>query len=494
MAFLIGTDPGLRQTRTPTTDNLTDGVDFTANSSTTITLSQDPGNENHTDISFDGLEQHRNTYTVSGTTVTFDAVIPTGVVNIQATYTVTVASLTVPDGSVTTSKIVDGAITAAKLAANAVPLDTGALTSQGTITTGTFTPDSANGTNQSIINGGAFTLAPQTSNGVITLFVTNNASAGAIDTSAFGRVVGDSLTTVDADDFVFTIVQSTGGAKLNVEALSIAYGAATGGTVTTDGNFKVHTFNSSGTLTFSKSPTSGVQYLVLAGGGGGGGYRGGGGGAGGYRTGTGFAVTETSYAITVGAGSAGAAYNTQTPNGSDSTFSTITSAGGGGAAGGTASASGSPGGSGAGSADSIGGATGGAATPPGQGFAGGTGGSGSPHIAGGGGGASEVGGDAISAGLGTAGSGGDGLFSSITGSSIQRGGGGGGGVHTPPGTVGLGGAGGGGAGALTGNGNAGTVNLGGGGGGASYTSSYTSQYGGAAGSGTVIVRYPFQAA
>ena len=115
MAFLIGTDPGLRQTRTPSTDNFTHGVGFTANSSTTIVLSQDPGNENHLDINFDGIEQHRNTYTVSGTTVTFDAVIPTGVVNIQATYAVTVASLTVPDSSVSTAKIVDASVTTSKI-------------------------------------------------------------------------------------------------------------------------------------------------------------------------------------------------------------------------------------------------------------------------------------------------------------------------------------------------------------------------------------------
>ena len=115
MAFLIGTDPGLRQTRTPSTDNFTHGVGFTANSSTTIVLSQDPGNENHLDINFDGIEQHRDTYTVSGTTVTFDAVIPTGVVNIQATYAVTVASLTVPDSSVSTAKIVDASVTTSKI-------------------------------------------------------------------------------------------------------------------------------------------------------------------------------------------------------------------------------------------------------------------------------------------------------------------------------------------------------------------------------------------
>ena len=434
-------------------------------------------------------------FNISGTAITFTSAPPIGTDNIVVTYT-KAAQLGVPnDASVSSIKIQDGAITASKLAANAVPPDTGALASQGTKTTGTFTLDSANGTNQSIINGGAFTLAPQTANGVITLFVTNNASAGVINTSAFTRVTGDDLNTINARDFMLTIINSSSGAKLTIESLSLAYGVATGGTITTDGNFKVHTFNSSGTLTFSSAPTNGVEYLVLAGGGGGGGYRGGGGGAGGYRTATGFAVAQTSYAITVGAGSAGAAQNTQTPNGSDSIFATIISAGGGGGAGGGASAFGSPGGSGAGSADQSGGATGGAATPPGQGFAGGRGTTGSPnHSAGGGGGASEVGGDGVTTGSGIAGSGGDGLFSSITGSSIQRGGGGGGGVHTPPGTVGSGGAGGGGAAVLSGNGNAGTVNLGGGGGAASYTTNYASECGGAGGSGTVIVRYQFQAA
>jgi hypothetical protein len=81
-----------------------------------------------------------------------------------------------------------------------------------------------------------------------------------------------------------------------------------------------------------------VDYLVVAGGGGAGGSSGisggGGGGAGGYRTGTGFAVTAgTTYTVTVGGGGAGSpAVPSQTNgvSGSNSVFSTITSAGGGG--------------------------------------------------------------------------------------------------------------------------------------------------------------------
>ena len=66
----------------------------------------------------------------------------------------------------------------------------------------------------------------------------------------------------------------------NLEALNgeefagVTYTAATGGTVTTDGNYKVHVFNSSGTLTIS-AVGSDITYLVIGGGGGGGGAYGG---------------------------------------------------------------------------------------------------------------------------------------------------------------------------------------------------------------------------
>ena len=116
-AFLNGTDPGLRQTRTPTRQILTNGSGFTANSSTTITLTNDCGTEDHLEISFDGIVQHHSTYTYSsaGNTVTFNAVIPAGVAEIEASFVVTVSSITVPDGSVSTSKIVDSNVTTSKI-------------------------------------------------------------------------------------------------------------------------------------------------------------------------------------------------------------------------------------------------------------------------------------------------------------------------------------------------------------------------------------------
>ena len=86
---------------------------------------------------------------------------------------------------------------------------------------------------------------------------------------------------------------------------------ATGGTITEDGNFRVHTFTSPGTFTIISNPDDrDVDILVVAGGGAGGdsnapsgSARGGGGGAGGFRYWQGRLVPAGSYPIVVGAGS-----------------------------------------------------------------------------------------------------------------------------------------------------------------------------------------------
>ena len=60
--------------------------------------------------------------------------------------------------------------------------------------------------------------------------------------------------------------------------------AASGGSVQTSGDYKIHTFTSSGTFSVSQAGTDPVDFLVVAGGGAGGPDAGGGGGGGGYRT------------------------------------------------------------------------------------------------------------------------------------------------------------------------------------------------------------------
>jgi hypothetical protein len=89
----------------------------------------------------------------------------------------------------------------------------------GTKSSGTFTPDEADGNLQYAVNGGAHTLAPPTNNCTLIVQYTNNASAGAITTSGFTVVDGDSLDTTDGNDFFCFIVKHNGFSSLTVKAL-----------------------------------------------------------------------------------------------------------------------------------------------------------------------------------------------------------------------------------------------------------------------------------
>ena len=315
---------------------------------------------------------------------------------------------------------------------------------------------------------------------------------------------------------------STGAAQAN-NITSPTFIVATGGTIHTCGDYKTHVFTGPGTFTVSSvgnpAGSNSVEYLVVAGGGGGGKTASGGGGAGGVRqnypspTTAGLPVTATGYPITVGAGGVGTC---STPGnggpGSNTVFSTITSAGGGGGAsgsgpgaGGTAQPGGS-GGGGAGGTSNSGPAPGGVGnTPPvspPQGFPGGTTNvpAGPPIYGGSGGGGAGAAGSAGSTTV--SGNGGDGIpmsplfFSGAapsygtTGPAPGRyfgGGGGGSGDNANPGA--FGGAGGGGRGGIyyVQAPGCGVVNTGGGSGGADFSCT-----GRNAGSGIVIIRYKYQ--
>ena len=290
---------------------------------------------------------------------------------------------------------------------------------------------------------------------------------------------------------------------------------ATGGNISYVNSKIVHQFTSSGTFTITDSSLTSVDYLVVAGGGGGGSNAAGGGGAGGFRTGTSFPVNPSpgSYSITVGSGgggnriySPGRLTVARGSNGSNSVFSTITSAGGGGGgsrnhSGGTdpSYSPGNPGGSGGGaSADAPSSAYGNGNDPPVTPSQGNRGGGGSgAHHGGGGGGAGENGKDSPQ-GEGNR-TGGNGLASSLSGVSVTyAGGGGSGGAYGSPAPLGGSGGGGNGAGNPGGYrggdslGGYGDANTGGGGGGASNGSSSPPgvSEGGNGGSGIVIISYP----
>ena len=331
---------------------------------------------------------------------------------------------------------------------------------------------------------------------------------------------------VDKDTAKFLYTGSTYGWVRSQKVRGELFVQATGGTETTSGNFKIHTFTSDGC--FVVSSVSGntakdeVSYLVVAGGGGGGAQIAGGGGAGGFRENrasndsytvspldgsTPISLTTQTYPITVGGGGAGAptgsigcAPTNFGTNGSNSVFSTITSTGGGGGAGNT-NQNGKTGGSGG--AGGLRTGTGGSGnTPPvspSQGSAGGDAVNTSGGAGGGGGGATAAGADASGCSPAQAGNGGAGATTSISGSSSAYAGGGGGGGRNNPASneaeLGTGGSGGGGDGKKAGTnaGGAGTSNTGGGGGGSGYGPCTTNGgAGGAGGSGIVIIRYKYQ--
>ena len=404
---------------------------------------------------------------------------------------------------------------------------TGTVDWQTTPKTATFTAVSGEGyfCNTS---GGAFTVnlpSSPSAGDIVALadytrtFGLNYLTIGR-NSEPIGGVAQDAVLSVNGQAITLVYVDGTEG-WINVQnaedtetGLVSSFIAATGGTVTCTGDFKIHTFTGPGTFQVTcagnAAGSNKLEYLVIAGGGSGGSsangptYRGGGGGgAGGYRESSGvtagsytvsplgacvsgITASVTSYPITVGGGGAGScnANNEGTP----SVFSTITSAGGGG--GGRDSANPACG-AGAGSQADNGGSGGGAAsgetglkvkgagnTPPvspSQGTDGGgpagPGGASSGSDSGSGGGGATVAGVKASDSNGAAG--GTGATSNITNSPTTRATGGGGGNQS---------------------GNSGgpsaSANTGNGGGGANGGPSDTG--GGSGGSGIVIIRYKFQ--
>jgi hypothetical protein len=356
---------------------------------------------------------------------------------------------------------------------------------------------------------------------------TNNLTVSPNGSDKIGNVNADVVLNTEGQSVTFVFVDSTQG-WINIQDSTSnvrgnAFIEATGGTITTSGNCKIHTFTGPGTFTVTNIAACAAQnimsHLVVAGGGGGGSAptgNGGGGGAGGLREVKNPAtpytaspldgypsapnrvtITATSFPITVGAGGSAAS------SGSTSTFSTITSAGGGrgGNADNNAGLAGGSGGGGGSSSQPVtpgqgfGGAGNTPPVSPSQGNPGGTGGNAYGGSAGGGG-ASAAGSNGNPSppqgGNNNGGAGGNGVTTNITASPVAYAGGGGGGGRDAYSTPSNGGGGGTGGGGNGGNSNVetatpGTTNRGGGGGGAGENATNR-----AGGSGIVIIRYKFQ--
>jgi len=411
---------------------------------------------------------------------------------------------------------------------------TGTVNWQTAIKTSGFT--AANGEGYFIdTNSGGFTVnLPAGSAGDIVAFkdYRNTFDTGSLTvspngTDKIGGVNANAVFSTESQSVTLIFTDSTRGwldiHDSTTSAVGTRFLTATGGTVTTCGNFKIHTFTGPGTFCVScagdgtANAPSIVDYLVVAGGGGAGAapYGMGGAGGGGFRESkaasspthttpsytasplanpTGITVTATGFPVTVGGG------GSVNGNGSNSSAFPIISAGGGAGgsgAGGSSVDPGSAGGSGGGGSGygSSAGSGGAGNTPPvspPQGSSGGSG-AGQPGVAslgGGGGGATAGGSNATHPGGGGPGGAGAGtLINPATGeagpgpSRYYSGGGGG---ATDSGTPSTGGIGGGGDQYSPTAPSVGVTNTGGGGGGRQ------GGCGGAGGSGIVVIRYKFQ--
>ena len=270
---------------------------------------------------------------------------------------------------------------------------------------------------------------------------------------------------------------------------SCSSSSGTGGTVTTSGEYTIHTFTSSGMFTVADSALTdlAVDVLVVGGGGAGGCCGGGGGGGGGVLYAASMTLPSATTTVTVGDGGDEFSSPVQGKGGT-STFGYMEAYGGneglpynyanepGGGESGSCSVSGSWFCNGVDASD-----------VPSSSVLHRLGGDGSSDPQGGGGGGAGEAGEVYATGMGQGGDGGDGVQSDISGTSTYYGGGGGGIGRLFPGPGGLGGGGNGGIGGGSGpHGDPGSANTGGGGGGLDAGSPSVYNKGG---SGVVIVRY-----
>jgi hypothetical protein len=455
----------------------------------------------------------------------------------------TVETTDLADGAVTTAKINDGAVTAGKLAAGAaVPDQTGQsgkfLTTDGTtaswatitvddeIAIGATAPSSPtegqvwydtgldilkayDGTNWNKVSpviptivsisgtiyegiGGNITI---TGTGFLSGECSVEFSGGFTTTSVNATASSDTSLVVAVPSAVYA---SSGTVNLaitnddNGKSPSSTFnvlGLPTGGTITSSGGYRYHTFTSSSSFVVPSGFSATAEYLVVAGGAGGGGTGvngGGGGGAGGYIAGS-TSLTSGTYTATVGGAGSGGSTGS---DGGNSAVLGVTAIGGGGGGGNTpTSYPARSGGSGGGVGRDGGSAAPGSGTS-GQGNRGGYAGGATCASAGGGGGAGGVGYNGetdcnSSFSNANSAAGGPGL-QWLNGTYYAGGGGGAyeGAPRRPYGGIGGGGEGGSGTGSTLWTPTSGATNTGGGGGGGQ-----NSRAAGSGGSGIVIIRY-----
>jgi hypothetical protein len=214
-------------------DNFTgDGSD------TTFTLGADPLTENNTDVYVDGVYQFKNTYSVSGTTLTFSEAPANGaLVEVMRISASTVTIGTPDDNTVSTVKIVNDAVTQAKIADDAVGADqlasnavvtasivdanvTTAKIADGSVTSAKLAAGAGGAYNNWSVKTGAYTAVARDQ------LIVNSGSAVTI-TLPSGPSAGNSVTVHNAGAGVVTLGRNSSNINSTADDGELTTGLST---------------------------------------------------------------------------------------------------------------------------------------------------------------------------------------------------------------------------------------------------------------------------
>tara|TARA_Y100000361_G_scaffold65081_2_gene57108 strand:+ start:3496 stop:4827 length:1332 start_codon:yes stop_codon:yes gene_type:complete len=238
-------------------DNFTgDGSD------TTFTMGAAPETENNTQVYIDGVYQQKNTYSISGTTLTFSEAPPnTSSVEVVRISAATVSVGTPDDNTVSTVKIVNDAVTQAKIADDAVGADQLAsnavvtasivddavtLAKMASGTDGNLISYDASGNPVAVATGSAGQVLTSAGAGAPPTFATLSAGAyngWAVKTGTYTASNKDQLIANNGSAFTITLPAGSAG-----NTVIIANAGAGTVTVGRNGSQKINSVAADGTL------------------------------------------------------------------------------------------------------------------------------------------------------------------------------------------------------------------------------------------------------
>jgi hypothetical protein len=209
-------------------------------------LSADPGSENNTQVFVSGVYQEKDTYSVSGTTLTFSTAPPTGTSNIEVVSSAPLAIGTPSDGTVTTAKLASTTGSGAVVLATSPTLVTPALGTPSALvlTNATGLPAAQLTGTQTIPKATLPTGSVLQVVSSYTTTTTTTTSATAVDTA-----LSATITPTSSSSKIFVLMSSNGqsnrtGAVLNGDVFFYIVRGATQLTSSRLGiNFGVTTWN-----------------------------------------------------------------------------------------------------------------------------------------------------------------------------------------------------------------------------------------------------------